>query len=72
MFFIGVNQISPLGFHSPDKRTVLQLQPECGPLPNANSCPQELELPCMHDNFEDFKESLNKALDIQGSGLGIV
>lgn len=31
MFFTGVNQISPLGFDSPDKRTVLQLQPECGP-----------------------------------------
>ena len=62
MFFTGMNQISPLGFHSPDKITVLQLQPDCGALPNANTCPQELELPCMHDNFED----------IQGSEFGIV
>ena len=72
MFCNGVNQIPPLGFHSPDKIAVLQLQPECGPLPNANTCPQELDLLCMHDKFEDFKESLNKALDIQGSGFGIV
>ncbi|XP_068695894.1 uncharacterized protein [Montipora foliosa] len=71
MFCTGVNKIPPLGFHSPDKITVLELQSECGPLLNANTCPQELELQCMHDNFEDFKESLNKALDIQGSGFGL-
>ena len=72
MFCTGTNQIPPLGFHDPDKITVIELQPECGPLPNASTCPQELELPCIHENYEVFKESLNKALDIQGSGFGIV
>lgn len=62
LMFSLANQIPSLWFQSPDKITALVLENECGPLPNANTCPQELELPSMHENFED----------IQGSGSDIV
>ena len=72
MFCTGVNCIPPLGFHDPSNITVLELDEFGGPFPNANTCPQELELPAVHQNFEDFKENFNKALVMQSSGFVIV
>ena len=72
MFCTGTNQIPPLGFHEPNHITVLQLEPESGPLPNANTCPLELELPSLHSNFDSFRNSLNSALESQSSGFGVL
>jgi hypothetical protein len=72
MFCTGTNQIPPLGFHEPSKITVMQLEPMCGQLPNANTCPQELELPSCHSEYETFRESMNCALVNQSTGFGII
>lgn len=71
MFCTGVNVIPPLGFHDPDKITVLQFKPEDGPFPNASTCAMEMELPCVHEIYEQFRETMNTALNNQCSGFGI-
>ena len=72
MFCTGTNQIPPLGFHDPSKMTVTQLDVMSGGLPNSNTCPQELELPCVHSVYKSFKESIDCALMNQRSRFGIV
>lgn len=71
MFCTGTNQIPPLGFHEPSTITVSQMESDSC-LPNANTCPQELELPKVYTDFESFRNSINKALESQSSGFGIM
>ena len=72
MFCTGTNQHPSLGFHEPAKISVMQLDELCGKLPNSNTCPQELELPSVHNEYEAFKDCMNCALAHQSSGFGII
>ena len=69
MFATGTNAIPPMGFYNPSVITVLQ---NTSVFPNANTCPLELELPGGVNNYEEFKQNMDSALNIQGVGFGIV
>ena len=65
MFTTGCKAVPPMGFKSPI--TILQND---STLPNANTCPLELELPGVVTTYEEFKNSMD--LEIQEEGFGIV
>ena len=67
MFATGCKAVPPMGFQNPI--TVLQNN---STLPNANTCPLELEVPGQVTTYEEFKVSMDSALGIQEEGFGIV
>jgi hypothetical protein len=69
MFCTGCESIPPMGFFEPSKITILE---NSSSLPNANTCPLELELPSSVKTFEEFRKAMNTALEHQKSGFGII
>ena len=69
MFATGADAVPPMGFFNPSVIMVLQ---NSSVFPNANTCPMELELPGGVTSFEDFKKSMDTAIDFQEEGFGIV
>lgn len=67
-FCTGFSCIPPLGFTSPSKITVTSTE---SVLPNANTCPMELELPNKVSSFEEFCRQMDLALDLQSTGFGV-
>ncbi|XP_028400817.1 apoptosis-resistant E3 ubiquitin protein ligase 1-like [Dendronephthya gigantea] len=69
MFATGSTVIPPMGFSKPSTITVLQ---NGSSLPNANTCPMELEVPGLVATYEEFRRNMNCALDNQKEGFGII
>ena len=67
MFATGCRVIPPMGFSKSSLITVLQNDSS---LPNANTCPMELEVPGLVDTYEEFKININCALNNQKEGFG--
>lgn len=68
MFCTGVSSIPPLGFHDPSEITVTSVN---SILPNANTCPMELEIPSQLSTFEEFSKQMDLAIDYQATGFGV-
>ena len=68
-FCTGAGSIPPMGFHEPELIAISTIE---SVLPNANTCPMELQLPTKVANFEEFATQMNIALDIQATGFGII
>ena len=67
MFTTACRVIPPMGFRN--SITILQNE---SVLPNSNTCPLELQLPGLVKTYEEFKKSMDAALDAQEQGFGIV
>ena len=58
----------PLGLTDPTKISVSSIDSS---LPNANTCPMELELPARIPTFEEFSQQMDVAMGMQTTGFGI-
>lgn len=58
-----------MGFDNP---AVIPVMSTCSILPNANTCPMELELPSEVSSFEDFCKQMDLAIISQATGFGVV
>ncbi len=68
MFCTGVNSIPPMGFHEPSEITVTSIN---SVLPNANTCPMELEVPSQISTFEELSKQMDLAIASQATGFGV-
>ena len=68
LFCTGASTVPPMGFHD----LVLITSPQLSTLPNANTCPMELELPSKVSNCDKFSRQMKIVLDTQTNGFGIV
>ena len=58
-----------MGFHDPELIAISTIE---SVLPNANTCPMELELLIKVANFEEFATQMNIVLNIQSTAFGII
>lgn len=56
-----------MGFHNPSQITVTSTT---SVLPNANTCPMELEIPSL-STFEEFSKQMDMAVESQATGFGV-
>lgn len=68
MFCTGVSCIPPMGFHDPSIITVTSTE---SVLPNANTCPMDLEIPSKICTFEEFCKQMDMAIEYQATGFGV-
>ncbi len=57
-----------MGFHEPSEITVTSIN---SVLPNANTCPMELEVPSQISTFEEFSQQMDLAIASQATGFGV-
>ena len=57
-----------MGFHGPSEITVTSIN---SVLPNANTCPMELEVPSQLSNFQEFSKQMDLAIESQATGFGV-
>jgi hypothetical protein len=69
MFATACEIVPPIGFTNPSVITILQ---NTSVLPNANTCPQELELPGLIEDYDVFRKRFNTVLDTQKHGFGVI
>ena len=69
MFATRCRQIPPMGYCTQSFVTVTQ---NTSVFPNANTCPLELEVPGLVNSFDEFKRSIDSAINYQEEGFGII
>ncbi len=57
-----------MGFHEPSEITVTSIN---SVLPNANTCPMELEIPSQVSTFEEFRGKMDLAIASQATRFGV-